>query len=210
MYNKILISLVSFVSLFFLFNVIVQAGGCCFKEVSLDKNGTAGISPAFVKGRLYSMTYIMEKKEPKYKANQIIQAINTQSPNVKCQQAVTDESGKFVMECMSSQAGSFPIEVKPLADNDEAGGATLVTVVFKPNPNATPQPVVTSTPSSSPTATPTPNPTATPSTTPDPVLEQRIVELEAKIEEQEEEITRLESMIKQLSNLWSRLFRWGR
>lgn len=214
MRNKILISLVSFVSLFFLFQVIVQAGGCCFKEVSLDKKGTAGISPALINGRLYSMAYIMEKKEPKYKANQTIQAINSQSPNVKCKEATTDSSGRFVMECASSQAGSFPIEVKPLAANDEAGGATPVTVIFKSNPNESPQPSATPTPTPTvaPTATPTPTPepTPTPSASPDPVMEQRIVELEAKIEEQEKQISRLESMIKQLGNLWGRLFRWGR
>lgn len=220
MRNKFFISLVSLVSLFFIAYSASYAGGCCFESVTVLSNGTAGTQAALIEGRLLNVKYVMDQQEPKYQANQIILPLNQDSPAIKCRAAITDIAGHFTMECHSSQAGSFDIQVKPLSANDEAGQATPIKVQFAesnqqqpallPLPTATPIPTFIPLPSVPPmdnTLIPTPQvtPTASPTATPDAETLQKITDLEAKVDQQETKITFLESVVVSIQS-WTKTF----
>jgi hypothetical protein len=222
MFNKLIISTLTLLVLFLIANSAVFAGGCCFESVSVLSSGTAGETVALIEGKLLSKNFVMTGQEPRYQANQAIQVMNQNSPSVKCKSATTDSSGHFTIECLSSKAGSFNVEVKPVASNDSAGQATPVTIVFNPGsktiPDPTSAPTTTPTPKTTPKATVSPvassTPTASPSSTPMPsttsdvAMQQKVAELEAKVQQQEEKITFLESVVKNLQEWVGNLFKF--
>lgn len=180
------------------FTKIALAGGCCFEKVTVLNKGVANGEAVKIEGKLLNYSYLMNKEGEKYKANQPIEVIIKTEGIITCATGLTDNDGYFSLECQSNAATAQNVQVRPKQTDPQVGQATPVVIEFSADPN--------------PSASPIPSPTLSTNTSPSPtatdtaVMEERLLELEAKVDQQQEEIGTLQKIVNRIMEFFKNIF----
>lgn len=195
--KKILLLTIIVLTLSFATKIAV-AGGCCFEKVTVLNKGVANGEAVKIEGKLLNFSYLINKEGEKYKTNQPIEVkIKTQGM-ITCTEGLTDSDGYFSLECNANTATAQNVQVQPKQTDPQVGQATPVVIEFSANPN----PPATLLPTPTLSTNDTPSPTATDTA----VLEERILELEEKVDQQQQEIGTLQTIVNRIMDFFKNIF----